>query len=102
MVAMTHRYELKVRRVLTPEAVGYKGRRQRGKPKYQYLDPAADDILLDGSPEEVFFITIEARQVGPARCGTSVANSRLNAGAEGQGWRWFGRRIARKPSRLGE
>ena len=55
MVAMTHRYELEVRRVLTPHAVGYEGRRQRvavvrqcGKRKEQFLDLAADDILLDG------------------------------------------------------
>ena len=54
-MAMTHRYELEVRRVLEPEAVGYEGRlkrlavvRQRGKRKDQYLDLAADDILLDG------------------------------------------------------
>jgi hypothetical protein len=52
---MTHRYELKVRQVLAPEAVGYEGRRrrvavvrQRGKRREQYLDLAADDILLDG------------------------------------------------------
>jgi hypothetical protein len=54
-MAMTHRYELEVRRVLTPEAAGYEGRRrrvavvrQRGKRKEQYLDLAANDILLDG------------------------------------------------------
>jgi hypothetical protein len=54
-MAMTHRYELEVRRVLEPEPVGYEGRRQRvavvrqrGKRKEQYLDLAADDILLDG------------------------------------------------------
>jgi hypothetical protein len=54
-MAMTHRYELEVRQVLTPVAVGYEGRRQRvavvrqrGKRKDQYLDLAADDILLDG------------------------------------------------------
>jgi hypothetical protein len=54
-MAMTHRYELEVRQVLTPEAIGYEGRRQRvavvrqrGKRKDQYLDLAADDILLDG------------------------------------------------------
>ena len=41
--------------MLAPEAVGYEGRRQRvavvrqrGKRKDQYLDLAADDILLDG------------------------------------------------------
>jgi hypothetical protein len=52
---MTHRSEPEVRRVLPPEAVGYEGRcqrvagmRQRGKCKEQYLDLAADDILLDG------------------------------------------------------
>jgi hypothetical protein len=52
---MTHRCELEVREVLTPEAVGYEGRRQRvavvrqrGKRKDHYLDLAADDILLDG------------------------------------------------------
>jgi hypothetical protein len=52
---MTHRYKLEVRQVLTPEAVRYEGRRQRvavvrqrGKRKDQYLDLAADDILLDG------------------------------------------------------
>jgi hypothetical protein len=55
MLAMTHRYELEVRQVLTPQPVGYQGRqqrvavvRQRGKRKDQYLDLAADDILLDG------------------------------------------------------
>jgi hypothetical protein len=54
-LAMTHRYELLVRRPLTPEAVGYEGRkrrvavvRQRGKRKEFYLDLAADDILLNG------------------------------------------------------
>src|SRR5262249_32247037 len=54
-MAMTHRYELEVRSVLEPEAVGYEGRRQRvavvrqrGKRKEFYLDLAADDILLDG------------------------------------------------------
>jgi hypothetical protein len=54
-MAMTHRYELEVRRVLDAEAVGYEGRqqrvavvRQRGKRKDQYLDLAGDDILLDG------------------------------------------------------
>jgi hypothetical protein len=55
MLAMCHRYELEVRRVLDPEAVGYEGRwqrvatvRQRGKRKEFYLDLAADDILLEG------------------------------------------------------
>ena len=54
-LAMTHRYELDVRTVLEPQAVGYEGRkqrvavvRQRGKRKDFYLDLAADDILLDG------------------------------------------------------
>jgi hypothetical protein len=54
-MAMTHRYELEVRSVLEPHAVGYEGRRQRvavvrqrGKRKDFYLDLAADDILLDG------------------------------------------------------
>jgi hypothetical protein len=54
-LAMTHRYELEVRRVLEPQAVGYADRyrrvavvRQRGRRKDQYLDLAADDILLDG------------------------------------------------------
>jgi hypothetical protein len=54
-MAMTHRYELEVRQVLAPEVVGYEGRRQRvavvrqrGKRREQYLDLAADDILLDG------------------------------------------------------
>jgi hypothetical protein len=54
-LAMTHRYELEVRSVLEPQAVGYAGRRQRvavvrqqGKRKDFYLDLAADDILLDG------------------------------------------------------
>jgi hypothetical protein len=52
---MTHRYELEVRQVLTPEAAGYERRRQRlavvrqrGKRKDQYLDLTAEDILLDG------------------------------------------------------
>jgi hypothetical protein len=55
MLAMSHRYELEVRRVLDPEAVGYEGRRQRvavvrqrGKRKEFFLDLAADDILLEG------------------------------------------------------
>src|SRR5690242_15836699 len=55
MLAMSHRYELEVRQVLDPQAVGYEGRktrvavvRQRGKRKAAYLDLAADDILLDG------------------------------------------------------
>jgi hypothetical protein len=54
-LAMTHRYELEVRAVLEPQAVGYEGRkqrvavvRQRGKRKDFYLDLAANDILLDG------------------------------------------------------
>src|SRR5262249_22702478 len=53
-MAMTHRYELEVRSVFEPQAVGYEGRktrlatvRQRGKRKDFYLDLAADDILLD-------------------------------------------------------
>jgi hypothetical protein len=55
MMALTHRYELEVRAVLEPQAVGYEGRktrlavvRQRGKRKDQYLDLAADDVVLDG------------------------------------------------------
>jgi hypothetical protein len=55
MMAMTHRYELEVRSVLEPQAVGYEGRKQRvatvrqkGKRKEFYLDLAADDMLLDG------------------------------------------------------
>lgn len=55
MLAMTHRYEMEVREVLTAEKVGYEGRktrlaviRQRGKRKEFFLDLAADDILLDG------------------------------------------------------
>lgn len=54
-LAMTHRYELEVRSVLDPQAVGYEGRkqrvaivRQRGKRKDCYLDLSAEDILLDG------------------------------------------------------
>ena len=54
-LAMSHRYELELRSVLDPEAVGYQGRkqrvgtvRQRGKRKEFYLDLAAEDILLDG------------------------------------------------------
>jgi hypothetical protein len=54
-LAMTHRYDLEVRSVLKPQAVGYEGRRQRvavvrqrGKRKEFYLDLATDDILLDG------------------------------------------------------
>jgi len=53
-LAMTHRYELEIRSVLEPKAVGYEGRyqrvatvRQRGKRKDFYLDLAKDDILLD-------------------------------------------------------
>ena len=55
MMAMSHRYEMEIRSVLDPLAVGYQGRkqrvatiRQRGKRKELYLDLAADDILLDG------------------------------------------------------
>jgi hypothetical protein len=55
VMSMTHLCELEVRCVLQPQAVGYEGRRQRvavarqrGKRKEQYLDLAADDILLDG------------------------------------------------------
>ena len=55
MMALTHRYELEVRSVQEPQAIGYEGReqrvatvRQRGRRKNQYLDLAADDILLDG------------------------------------------------------
>jgi hypothetical protein len=54
-LAMTHRYELEVRSLTTPEAVGWnKGKmrlavvRQRGKRKEFYLDLGAEDILLDG------------------------------------------------------
>src|SRR5262249_59095549 len=54
-LAMTHRYKLEVRRLTTPEAVGWnkaKTRlavvRQRGKRKEFYLDLGADDILLEG------------------------------------------------------
>jgi hypothetical protein len=54
-LAMTHRYELEVRSVLDPQAVGYQGGktrwavvRQRRKRQDFYLDLAADDILLDG------------------------------------------------------
>jgi hypothetical protein len=54
-LAMTHRYELEVRSVLEPQAVGYEGRqqrvavvRQRGRRKDIYLDLASEDILLDG------------------------------------------------------
>jgi hypothetical protein len=54
-LALCHRYELEVRESLEPSRVGYEGRklrvaivRQRGKRKDQYLDLAADDILLDG------------------------------------------------------
>lgn len=55
MLAMTHRYEMEIRKVMEPARVGYEGRktrlaiiRQRGKRKELYLDLAADDILLDG------------------------------------------------------
>jgi len=55
MMALTHRYEMEVRRLLDPQKVGYEGRktrlaviRQRGKRKELYLDVAGDDILLDG------------------------------------------------------
>jgi hypothetical protein len=54
-LAMTHRYELEIRSVLDPQRVDYEGRkqrvatvRQRRKRKEQYLDLAAEDILLDG------------------------------------------------------
>jgi len=54
-LAMTHRYEMEIRKALEPEAVGYEKRntrmaviRQRGKRKEFFLDLASDDILLDG------------------------------------------------------
>ncbi len=54
-LAMSHRYELEVRKALEPEAVGYQQRynriavvRQRGKRKEFFLDLASDDILLEG------------------------------------------------------
>jgi hypothetical protein len=54
-LAMSHRYELEVRKALEPEAVGYQQRytrigvvRQRGKRKEFFLDLATDDILLEG------------------------------------------------------
>jgi hypothetical protein len=54
-LAMSHRYELEVRKALEPEAVGYQERytrigvvRQRGKRKEFFLDLASDDILLEG------------------------------------------------------
>jgi hypothetical protein len=54
-LAMCHRFELEVRKVLDPQAVGYEGRRQRvavvrqrRKRKEFFLDLAADDIVLDG------------------------------------------------------
>jgi hypothetical protein len=53
-LAMSHRYELEVRKALEPEAVGYQKRytriavvRQRGKRKELFLDLASDDILLE-------------------------------------------------------
>ena len=49
-LAMTHRYELEIRKALEPEAVGYEKRqtrlaviRQRGKRKEFFLDVRADD-----------------------------------------------------------
>src|SRR5205814_9374858 len=54
-LAMSHRYELEIRKALEPEAVGYEKRytrtavvRQRGKRKEFFLDLASDDILLEG------------------------------------------------------
>lgn len=54
-LAMSHRYEMEVRRVLPPAPVGYQGRktrlaviRQRGKRKELFFDVEADDIVLDG------------------------------------------------------
>jgi hypothetical protein len=54
-LGMTHRYELEVRSVVVPQAVGYQKTeqrvatvRQRGKRREQYLDLCSDDILLDG------------------------------------------------------
>jgi len=54
-LAMTHRYEMEVRQLLTPQAVGYQGTktrlavvRQRGERKDSYLDLTSDDIVLDG------------------------------------------------------
>lgn len=54
-LAMTHRYELEVRLLRTPEAVGWnKGKtrvaivRQRGKRKDFYLDLSCEDIVLEG------------------------------------------------------
>lgn len=55
VMAMSHRYEMEIRKTLEPQPVGYEGRktrvavvRQRGKRKDHYLDLAADDIVLDG------------------------------------------------------
>jgi hypothetical protein len=54
-LALTHRYELQIIKVLEETRVGYQDLkrrlaivRQRGKRKDQYLDLAHDDILLDG------------------------------------------------------
>jgi hypothetical protein len=55
-MALTHRYELEVRSVLTPpvQTAAYHPKtrlgtvRQKGKRKEFYLDLATDDILLDG------------------------------------------------------
>jgi len=55
MMAMTHRYELEVRQIISPsEFVGYHKKervaavRQKGKRKDQYLDLGHDDIVLNG------------------------------------------------------
>jgi hypothetical protein len=54
-LAMTHRYELEVRSLTTPEAVGWNKAqtrvavvRQRGRRKDFYLDLKPDEILFDG------------------------------------------------------
>ena len=83
-LAMTHRFELEIRQVQTPERVGYEGRltrvavvRQRGKRKMFYLDLRADAILLDGW-ELPFCTDLEAysadKMGGVVCCGNACYN----------------------------
>ena len=71
-LAMTHRYELEVRRPLTPEGVGFEKRqtrvavvRQRGRRKDFYLDLLFYHLKLR------CFVVVELKTVPFDRCGTS-------------------------------
>jgi hypothetical protein len=94
-MAMTHRYELEVRKLVTPEPVGYEGRRrgvaavrQRGKRQDQYLDLAADDIVLDGWGLP-FRMDTEGAGYGPATPVTTSSASRRRAASASKRRRFF-------------